>query len=97
MDNLVIRRRLPKKLKLVWSCRTLYLMLLPVIAYYVIFKYIPMYGVTIAFKDYNIFKGAFGSPRAGLMCSGKFSQVKISGRPLKHIGIESINPDHIFL
>lgn len=65
MDNLVIRRRLPKKLKLVWSCRTLYLMLLPVIAYYVIFKYIPMYGVTIAFKDYNIFKGAFGSPWCG--------------------------------
>lgn len=34
----------------------LYLMLIPVIAYYIIFKYVPMYGVTIAFKDYNIFK-----------------------------------------
>lgn len=30
----------------------LYLMALPVIAYYIIFQYLPMYGVVIAFKDY---------------------------------------------
>lgn len=41
-------------------------MLIPVLAYYVIFKYIPMYGVTIAFKNYNIFRGVFGSPWCGL-------------------------------
>ena len=44
----------------------LYLMLLLPIAYYIIFKYIPMYGVTIAFKDYNIFKGISASPWVGL-------------------------------
>jgi putative aldouronate transport system permease protein len=40
-------------------------MLLPVIVYYVTFKYVPMYGVTIAFKNYNVFKGVFASPWCG--------------------------------
>jgi len=53
-------------LRNIWNCRVLYLMLIPVLAYYVIFKYIPMYGVTIAFKNYNIFRGVFGSPWCGL-------------------------------
>ncbi len=44
----------------------IYLMLLPVVVYFVIFKYVPMYGITIAFKDYNIFKGMFESPWVGL-------------------------------
>ena len=46
--------------------RWLYLMLVPVIAYYFIFKYIPMYGVTIAFKDFNMFKGISKSEWVGL-------------------------------
>ncbi len=41
-------------------------MLVPVIVYYIIFKYIPMYGLTIAFKDYNVFKGINGSEWVGL-------------------------------
>ena len=44
----------------------LYLMLLPGIAYITIFKYVPMYGVTIAFKNYSIFKGFAGSPWVGM-------------------------------
>lgn len=40
----------------------LYLMLLIPVAYIVIFKYVPMYGIQIAFKDYNIFQGASMSP-----------------------------------
>jgi len=40
-------------------------MLLPVMAYYIIFKYIPMYGITIAFKNYNVFKGISASPWVG--------------------------------
>ena len=39
----------------------IYIMLLPVIAYYIIFSYIPMYGAFMAFQDYNIMKGIFGS------------------------------------
>ena len=44
---------------------TLYLMILPVIAYFIIFHYWPMYGVQIAFKNYNVAKGITGSPWAG--------------------------------
>jgi putative aldouronate transport system permease protein len=44
----------------------LYLLCVPAIIYIFIFKYIPMYGVTIAFKDYNIFQGTLASPWVGL-------------------------------
>lgn len=49
----------------VWNYKWLYIMLLPVILYYAVFKYAPMYGITIAFKDYNVFKGVFGSEWCG--------------------------------
>lgn len=52
--------------KRIWNCKWLYLMLLPVIIYYIVFKYVPMYGITMAFKDYNVFKGVLGSPWCGL-------------------------------
>ena len=42
-----------------------YLMILPVIAYYLIFHYWPMYGATIAFKDYSLGKGINGSEWVG--------------------------------
>lgn len=42
-----------------------YLMLLPAIAFYIIFKYTPMYGVLIAFKDYNFMAGVMKSPWVG--------------------------------
>ena len=42
------------------------LMFLPVIVYFVIFKYIPMAGIVIAFKNYKIKLGMFASPWCGL-------------------------------
>ncbi|MEK8132628.1 ABC transporter permease subunit [Paenibacillus filicis] len=36
-------------------------MLLPGVLYYIIFKYVPMYGVVIAFKDFNMLEGVMGS------------------------------------
>ncbi|MBM6996714.1 sugar ABC transporter permease [Paenibacillus sp. DXFW5] len=44
----------------------LYLMMIPVIAYYVIFHYGPMYGAIIAFKDFTPIKGILGSDWVGL-------------------------------
>ncbi|ULL16442.1 sugar ABC transporter permease [Paenibacillus sp. H1-7] len=41
----------------VWNNRALYFMLLPGLIYYIIFKYIPMYGIIIAFKDFNFSDG----------------------------------------
>jgi len=45
----------------------LYLLLLPGIICLFIFRYIPMYGVVIAFKEYNIFAGIANSPWVGFL------------------------------
>ncbi len=42
-----------------------YLMMLPVMAFYIIFHYAPMYGAIIAFKDYSPTMGILGSPWVG--------------------------------
>ncbi len=44
----------------------LYLLLLVPLAYFVIFKYVPMLNTVIAFKDYNVVDGVWGSDWAGL-------------------------------
>ena len=44
----------------------LYLFLLPTLIYIIVFKYLPMYGVTIAFKNFNPALGIQGSPWVGL-------------------------------
>lgn len=44
----------------------LYMLFIPVIAYYIIFRYLPMGGLVIAFKDYNFYDGIFGSPWVGM-------------------------------
>jgi len=46
--------------------RWLYLMLIPGLAYFAVFKYLPMYGLTIAFQDFVPFLGYSGSPWVGL-------------------------------
>lgn len=55
--------------KLIWERikeqKVLLLMLIPGLLLTFIFKYIPMYGVLIAFKDFNPLKGILGSPWVG--------------------------------
>ncbi|MGN7383566.1 sn-glycerol-3-phosphate transport system permease protein ugpA [Chlamydia abortus] len=45
--------------------RAVYLMILPGLIYFVIFKYIPMGGLVIAFQDYKPYLGMTGSPWVG--------------------------------
>ncbi len=45
---------------------TLTLMFIPVIVYYIIFHYAPMYGIVLAFKDFSLRKGILRSPWVGL-------------------------------
>lgn len=45
---------------------SIYLILAPIIIYYILFNYAPMYGAVIAFKDYTPAKGILGSPWAGM-------------------------------
>lgn len=44
----------------------LWLIALPGILHFVVFRYVPLLGNVIAFQDYSIFQGVLGSPWAGL-------------------------------
>ncbi len=55
----------PPLLRFVWKHRALYLMLVPGIAYLLVFKFFPLLGSAIAFKDYNIYKGFWDSDWVG--------------------------------
>lgn len=55
-----------KKLKIIMSYKYLYIIFIPVLVWYLIFAYIPMYGVIMAFQDFTMSKGYFGSPFVGL-------------------------------
>ena len=52
-----------KSIKKHWQ---LYLLLIPVIAYYIVFKYKPMVGVQIAFRDFRLRKGMWNSNWVGM-------------------------------
>lgn len=49
-----------------------YLMFLPVLLWYILFRYVPMKNIVIAFMDYNAFKGIEGSKWVGLLHFSKF-------------------------
>lgn len=49
-----------------WKHRSLYLMILPGVAYFLVFKYLPMGGLVIAFQNYLPFLGFTGSEWVGL-------------------------------
>ena len=49
----------------VWRDRWLYIILVPTIVYFFLFKYIPMGGIIMAFQDFNMFKGIKGSEFVG--------------------------------
>jgi len=49
----------------------LYAMLVLPMLYFLVFKYVPMSNIVIAFKDYNIFRGVWESPWEGLKWFGQ--------------------------
>ena len=51
-----------KKLRNDWL---LYAMIIPVLVWYLLFCYLPMGGITLAFKDFRFDKGIWGSPIVG--------------------------------
>lgn len=44
----------------------MYILFIPAIIYFIIFSYVPFYGLTIAFKKYMAFQGIWDSPWVGL-------------------------------
>jgi len=70
----------------------LYLMFLPVLLYYIIFKYAPMFGLIIAFKDYNLFEGIVQSPWVGFKHFTNFFHSMYFGRVVRNtIGISLLD------
>lgn len=65
-SRVLINRRGPGLLRRIYKMRAYYLLLLPFLTFIMIFKYLPMYGITLAFKDFKIRRGIMGSPWAGL-------------------------------
>nr|WP_246067108.1 ABC transporter permease subunit [Paenibacillus koleovorans] len=65
-------------------------MMIPVIAYYAIFHYAPMYGVIIAFKEYTPIKGVTGSEWVGLQNFKDFFDSYYFWRILKNTIIISV-------
>lgn len=49
----------------IWEAKFIYLLIIPTIAYFIIFAYLPFAGLQIAFKDFQIFKGMWASPWVG--------------------------------
>lgn len=64
--------------------KIIYLMLIPVIAYYIIFCYWPMYGVVIAFKNFKPALGILQSPWVGFENFSEFFGSVYFGRTLKN-------------
>lgn len=56
----------------VYKWRRVYLLFLPVAAYYIIFHYVPMYGAIIAFKNYTPVTGFAGAKWVGLQNFSSF-------------------------
>ncbi|MGI5899962.1 MAG: ABC transporter permease subunit [Christensenellales bacterium] len=66
------------------------LMFLPVIAYFLLFKYGPMYGLVLAFKDFKIKAGILGSPWVGLINFANLFEAATFVRAVKNTVIISL-------
>lgn len=60
------------------------LMALPVVLWYIVFHYVPLYGITIAFKNFSPMKGIIGSPWVGLRYFNEFFQGYYAWRVIKN-------------
>ncbi len=61
--QLTLRDRIIRQVKQNWI---LYLMMIPVLVYFIVYCYVPMYGITLAFKKWNSKLGIIGSQWIGL-------------------------------
>ena len=52
--------------KRIWKARWFYFLMLPGLVYFLIYRYLPMFGIMMAFQDYNPSLGFLNSPWVGL-------------------------------
>lgn len=87
MENVNLETNQKKNGKLLQYLRregALYVMLFLPIAYYILFHYVPIYGVTIAFKDYNPFLGIMESEWVGLDIFREIFRMKEFSRAVRN-------------
>lgn len=67
LENIInsnIKRNKPGKK--IWDGRYLLILVIPAIFYYIVFHYLPMWGVLISFKEFSVFKGFAESEWVGM-------------------------------
>ncbi|MDQ0903557.1 MULTISPECIES: sugar ABC transporter permease [unclassified Paenibacillus] len=64
-QRVVARKQSSEMGRRIWKNKWIYVMLLPGVLYFLVFKYIPMYGLIISFQNYKPFKGISGSEWVG--------------------------------
>ena len=60
-----MKARLNRLGREIWQARYIYLLLIPGLLFFIIFHYVPMNGVVLAFKKFNARLGIWGSPSVG--------------------------------
>ena len=60
-----MKTRLNRLRRDIWQARYIYLLLIPGLLFFIIFHYVPMNGVVLAFKKFNARLGIWGSPSVG--------------------------------
>ena len=76
-----VSRQLRKRL---WQHRALYLMFIPCVVYFILFCYVPMAGIVLAFKKFSFSKGIWGSPWVGFTYFSTFFKSYDAPRLLKN-------------
>ncbi|MDG0813541.1 ABC transporter permease [Cohnella rhizosphaerae] len=94
MNNVAGEKQADRSFFRIWkqarANRYLYLMLIPVVGYFLIFSYKPMYGAIIAFKDFNPYAGINGSDWVGLKHFRQFFESFYFGRLLRNTILLSV-------
>ena len=83
-DKVGIPNRKRSLAKEIANQKYLMILLLPSLIYYIIFRYVPMYGLIIAFKDYDFMSGIMGSPWVGLKYFKEFLRGPYFGRLIRN-------------
>ena len=81
------RQRVAKDLR---SNKYVYLMMIPVLAFLIVFSYVPMYGIIIAFKDFVPTEGIFGSEWVGFEHFKNFFNSPFFGRLMRNTLLLSV-------
>lgn len=71
--------------------RQVYLLLLPVLVWLIVYSYLPMYGIVLAWKDYYAKKGILGSPWVGWKNFELMFAMPQFGRAIKNTLIISLS------